>query len=319
MTTLTLENNTRHLYQDSAVYASCHACAYLFWPTVALYVMDGSNANMKVTSFYLLAGAAMVYIIGLLDDVIEVSAKQKFWVQIFSACWLIIARLHFNNLYGLFGIWEIPYYVGMALTVIFVVAVDNAMNLIDGIDGLCSSLAIITLAGFGVMFASVGMWVYCVMIAGLMGVLVAYFYFNMFGQRRKIFMGDSGSLTIGFMLAVFCVKLSMNLPTRMPYDAGRMLIAVSFLMVPCMDVLRVMAVRKKAGKNFFTPDRNHIHHRLMDVGFTMYQTLGIIVLLDIAIVGLTALLTWVGVQPTIILAADMAVFTLFFYGLKRKK
>lgn len=294
-------------------------CISFFAATGALFAMDGSDANIKVSSFYLLAGAAMVYLIGLLDDVIEISAKQKLAVQIFSACWLIIAGLYFNNLYGLFGIWEIPSCIGMPLTVFFVVAVDNAMNLIDGIDGLCAGLCIVALAGFGVMFANIGLWVYCVLIAGLIGVLLAYSFFNMVSKKRKIFMGDSGSLTLGYLLAVFFVKLSMNIPWLTPYDETRMILASSFLIVPCLDVLRVMITRKRQHKALFCPDRNHIHHRLMDAGCTMRQALGVILLLDLGIIAMNVLFVWQNVQITFILILDILMFISFFYGLQRVK
>lgn len=285
----------------------------LFVATQALYLLYDREPNISMSSLYMLIGMMLVYVIGMLDDVIGISAKHKLQVQILSACLLPMANMYIDNLYGLFGIWEIPPQIGMPLTVLFVVAVDNAMNLIDGIDGLCSGLTIIALMGFGLMFVQMDMWVYCVMVAGLVGVLVAYSMYNIFGRSHKIFMGDAGSLTLGFMLAAFCVKLSMNQPDVMPYDEGRMMMAMSFLMVPCLDVLRVMIVRKRAHEPLFTPDRNHIHHRLMDAGFTMHQTLGIIVALDLVIVALTAVLTWLGVQATIVLAADVAVFALFFH------
>ncbi len=290
----------------------------LFVATQAVYLLYDREPNISMSSLYMLVGMMLVYIIGMLDDVIGISAKHKLQVQILSACLLPMANMYINNLYGLFGIWEIPAHIGMPLTVLFVVAVDNAMNLIDGIDGLCSGLTIVALAGFGLMFAKMDMWVYCVMVAGLIGVLVAYSVFNIFGRSHKIFMGDAGSLTLGFMLASFCVKLSMEQQSHMVYDDGRMMMTLSFLMVPCLDVVRVMAVRKRAHEPLFTPDRNHIHHRLIDAGYTMHQALGIIVALDLVIVGITAALTWLDVQATLVLAADIALFALFFRWLKRK-
>jgi UDP-GlcNAc:undecaprenyl-phosphate/decaprenyl-phosphate GlcNAc-1-phosphate transferase len=286
--------------------------------TLALYFLNDKQTNISLASVYQLIGVMMVYLVGMLDDVVGVSANRKLVVQILSACCLPLANLYINNLYGLFGIGQIPAWVGMPLTVFFVVAVDNAMNLIDGIDGLCAGLSIIALAGFGMMFAGIDFWVYCVIIAGLIGVLLSYSYFNMFSTRRKIFMGDSGSLTLGFLMAVFFVKLSMNNPLLAPYDGSRMIMAASFLIVPCFDVARVMMERKRLHKPMFSPDRNHIHHRLIDAGCTQHQALGVILALDLCFVAMNCLLLWFGVQFTVILITDIVVFVLFHYLLQLK-
>ena len=286
--------------------------------TLALYFLNDKQTNISLASVYQLIGVMMVYLVGMLDDVVGVSANRKLVVQILSACCLPLANLYFNNLYGLFGIGQIPAWAGMPLTVFFVVAVDNATNLIDGIDGLCAGLSIIALAGFGLMFARIDFWVYCVIIAGLIGVVAAYCYFNVFSTRRKIFMGDSGSLTLGFLLAVFVVKLSMNNPLLAPYDGSRMIMAASFLIVPCFDVARVMMERKRLHKPMFSPDRNHIHHRLIDAGCTQHQALGAILALDLGFVAVNALLLRLGVQFTLILVTDIAVFALFHYLLQLK-
>lgn len=296
----------------------CMVVSFLI-ATLALYFLQGRQTSISLSSVYLLIGVMMVYVVGVIDDLIGVRARKKLVVQIVSACSLPIAGLYINDLYGLFGIGHIPSYMGMPLTVFLVVAIDNAMNLIDGIDGLCAGLSVIAMVGFGLMFAGIGFWAFCVMIAGLIGVLLSYSYFNIFSKSRKIFMGDSGSLTLGFLLAVFFVKLSMNIPWMEIYDERRMMVAASFLVVPCFDVVRVMIARKRIHKPLFSPDRNHIHHRLMDAGFTPHQALGVILLLALCFVGLNSLLSWIGVQPTIIFVADVAAFALFFWLLERKK
>ena len=134
---------------------------------------------------------------GIVDDILGLSPLIKFIVQIIAACALPLSGLYINNMYGFFGIHEIPYYIGFPLTVLTIVFIDNAINLIDGIDGLAASLSIIALSGFLYMFIVQNVWSYSILIAGLIGVLVAFMYFNLFGSaenNRKIFMGDSGSL-----------------------------------------------------------------------------------------------------------------------------
>lgn len=285
---------------------------------LSLYLLSNRQVHVSLMSIGLIVGAMIVYAVGLLDDLIEVRATRKMMVQIVSACCLPLSGLYFTNLYGLLGIWEIPWYVGVPLTVLFVVAVDNAMNLIDGIDGLCAGISLIGLAGFAVMFAHIGVWTYTVALAGLAGVLVAYSYFNLLSKRRKIFMGDSGSLTLGYILATCVVKLAQWLPGGSVFDEHQMVFAMSFLTVPCLDVLRVMFTRKRMGKGLFEPDRSHLHHRLIDAGYTQHQALGLILLLDLDLVALNVVMAWKDVPPTLILVVDMLVFALFCYGVHRR-
>ena len=291
-----------------------------FLATFALRFFDaGKQAVISVGSVDVLIGALMLYVVGVIDDIVGVRARRKLIAQIAAACMLPVALLYINNFYGLLGIGEIPFFVGVPLTVFVVVGVVNAMNLIDGIDGLCSGLSIIALLGYGVLFAMAGMWAYVVMVAGLVGVLTAYTYFNMFSTGHKIFMGDSGSLTLGFALSFFFVKLSMVNRMALPMDDHRMIMAASFLIVPCFDVLRVMGARKRMGRGIFTPDRNHIHHRLIDGGCSMHQALAVILLLDLALVGLNALLLWAGVQVTLIAVIDVVAFMGFFKVLRGRQ
>ena len=164
---------------------------------------------------------------GIADDIVGVKAKTKFVFQIAAASLLPLSGLYINNLYGFCGIHEIPFAVGFPLTVLCIAFIDNAMNLIDGIDGLASGLALIALAGFIYGFYCIQLYIYCILIAGLMGILLAYTYYNIFGKPEKglkIFMGDSGSLTLGFMLSFFTIKFAMSRPDLIPdgkYKIGR--------------------------------------------------------------------------------------------------
>ncbi len=278
---------------------------------LALYFIEGKTAGISLPSVCLAIGVMVVYVVGVIDDVVGVEANKKLVVQIASACFIPLSGLYINNLYGFLGIGEIPCYVGVPLTVFLVVYIDNAMNLVDGIDGLCSGLSIIALAGFALMFAEIEFWVSCVMIAGLIGVLLSYSYFNIFGKRHKIFMGDSGSLTLGFLLSVFLLKLSMNNPQIAYYDGHRMIMAASFLVVPCFDVVRVVMVRMRQRKPLFAPDRNHIHHKLVDAGCPPRAALCIILGLSLCFVALNGLLTHFDVSVNWILLLDIATYTLF--------
>jgi UDP-GlcNAc:undecaprenyl-phosphate/decaprenyl-phosphate GlcNAc-1-phosphate transferase len=235
-----------------------------------------SNHNLTINlwSLYFLVGILLIYGIGIIDDLIGLPAMLKFIVQIIAACFMPLSGLYINNMYGFCGIWEIPLYIGCPITVLIIVFITNSINLIDGIDGLAGGIVIIALTGFGYLFALQGVWAYVILISGLIGVLVPYQYFNILGKvenNRKIFMGDSGSLTLGFILGFLFVKYSMNNPYVMPYRKDGLLLAYTLLIVPTFDVARVILIRLRNKKPIFGADKNHIHHKLMRTGMNQHQ------------------------------------------------
>lgn len=153
----------------------------------AMYVINTTDRQVTINlwSIYFLLSMLMIYVMGIVDDILGLSPLIKFIVQIIAACALPLSGLYINNMYGFLGIYEIPYYIGFPLTVLTIVFIDNAMNLIDGIDGLAASLAIMALSGFLYMFIIQNVWSYSILIAGLIGVLVAFMYFNLFGSAEK--------------------------------------------------------------------------------------------------------------------------------------
>lgn len=268
----------------------------------------------------------IIYTIGIIDDVVGLKAKTKFVFQIIAASLLPISGLYLNNLYGFCGINEIPFVVAFPLTVLSIAFINNAMNLIDGIDGLAAGLAFIALGGFLYGFYCIHLFIYCIIIAGLMGVLLAYMYYNIFGKQEKglkIFMGDAGSLTLGFMLGFFIIKFSMSRPDLIPcgkysirllfstvdYDKICLLFAYSLVIVPTFDVFRVIIVRMHHHIPIFNPDRRHIHHKLLAAGLSQHATLVTILFMQIAYIILNMFLsTFAGI--TTIVLADIIIFTL---------
>lgn len=188
----------------------------------------------------------LLYLTGIADDLVGVRYRQKFAIQIFCACLFPLSGLWINDLYGLFGIHELSAYVGIPFTVLTVVFITNAINLIDGIDGLASGLSSVALLVFTFLFISKGLWSYAMLSAGTFGVLVPFFYYNVFGsveRARKIFMGDTGSLTLGYTLSFLAIKYSQHNTDIMPYTEGAFLIAFSTMIIPAFDVVRVVLVR----------------------------------------------------------------------------
>lgn len=238
------------------------------------------DLDMTTRLFAMICCLFMLYLMGITDDLIGLRYRLKFIVQILCGFLLVLSGLYFDSLYGLFGIHDIPCYIGMPFTVLIVVYILNAVNLIDGIDGLASGLGIIAFFAFGCMFARLQWWMYAFLAFASFSVLLPFFYYNVYGKinrGRKIFMGDTGSLTIGLLLAVMAIRFSMSDPMKELAFPGAIVMAFSFLIVPMLDVVRVVIHRLRSGKSPFLPDKNHIHHKFMALGMPQRQAMACIV------------------------------------------
>ena len=278
------------------------------------YLCVGKNLlNMDLATHLLslFSGLFVLYLMGMMDDLIGVRYRSKFILQVVCGVLLVASGLCFDNFYGVFGISDIPQWVGRPFTVLVIVFIMNAINLIDGIDGLASGLSIIAFIAFGCMFSILGWWVYSFLAFSALGVLIPFFYYNVFGKvrrGRKIFMGDTGSLTIGMLLAAMAIRLSMTDAVKDATFPGAIVIAFSFLMVPMLDVVRVIIHRLRIGKNPFLPDKNHIHHKFMKLGMPQHQAM-------ISIVSIAAVFAVVNVfaihyiSTTALFLIDVLVWT----------
>lgn len=287
--------------------------------SIVIVVISLTGNNHKIVlstwSLAMMLSAMIIYCVGVVDDIFGLDAKVKFTMQIIASAIIPFCGLWINNLYGLFGIHEIPAYLGMPLTVFLFVFIDNAFNLIDGIDGLAATLAILALIGFIYCFSPYDLIAYEVMIAGLIGILVSYLRYNLWGNAEKgnkIFMGDSGSLTLGFILAFLFVKAIAVNPNVMPMSTRRVLIAYSLLIIPTYDVVRVVLHRLRWKKPIFVADKSHIHHKLMELGLSQHQALISILSLAIGYIVINLIMyDLVGIDLTIILLIDIATYTIF--------
>ena len=252
---------------------------------LALLVMghneDRNTIHVSLWACCFMLGLIMIYTMGIIDDLLGLDAKTKFFVQIIAATLLPLSGLYINHLYGFFGIAEIPFWVGACLTVFMIVFIVNSINLIDGIDGLAAGLSFLALGGFLTCFIRFGLITYCILIAGMMGVLVPYLYFNICGdpeKNQKIFMGDSGSLTLGFILSMLFVKFAMDNPAIMEFRRGGLMLSITMLLVPMFDVVRVVLTRMFHKRALFQADKNHLHHKWLRAGLGQHQALFAILL-----------------------------------------
>lgn len=286
----------------------CHNLCYGF------NILDLISTTRLLTLFSCLF---VLYLMGIMDDLIGVRYRSKFIIQIACGILLVTCGFYFNNFYGLFGIYEIPGWIGMPFTVFIIVYILNAVNLIDGIDGLASGLSMIAFLAFGILCIWLHWWLYALIAFASLGVLIPFFYYNVFGQAdrgRKIFMGDAGSLTIGMLLAILAIRLSMFDPIKESILPKTIIIAFSFLMVPMLDVVRVVIHRLRCGKSPFLPDKNHIHHKFMALGLTQHQ----------ALIGITGIAFFFAalnmglirhLSTTMLFLLDMMIWTVMHIGI----
>ena len=269
-----------------------------------------------MSNVMMVIGAILIYLIGIFDDLKGLKAFHKFIIQTIAALVFPLCNLMISNLHGLFGIHEIPLWIGYPLTVFIILLIVNAMNLIDGIDGLASGLAFLILGSFAYLYYNLGAYLFCLISTSLAGATLAFFFFNFYGKvgRLKTFMGDSGSLFLGYVIAYLAIKYQMsNEPIGFPYREESLLISFTLVFLPCIDVIRVAILRKLHGRSMFEADKTHIHHRIMQMGLDMHTTLGIIIALFVSISLINYGLYVGGLQTEYIIGVDLTIYTLFIW------
>lgn len=261
--------------------------------------------------YFLICSLILLYLAGLKDDLIGLRYRSKFVIQLIAVSMLSLSGLWINNLYGLFGISELSLWIGIPFTILVVVFIINSINLIDGIDGLASGLSGISLLVMGFLYLTHELWIYAMLAFAALGTLIPFFYYNVWGKAehcRKIFMGDTGSLTLGYLLAFLIIRYSSCHPELMPCSEEMFVIAFSTILVPVFDVFRVILVRVRNHKHIFTADKNHLHHKLLAMGFTPRRAMWLILLGAVLFCALNVLLIQF-LNINILLIADIGIYT----------
>lgn len=298
---------------------------YFFTPPDAVggALLTKSQFVVKTSTLIIGFCALLIYLVGIIDDLREIKAKQKFMVQAIVALALPACNLYINNLYGLFGIYELSFWMAYPLTVFVILLVVNAINLIDGIDGLASGLSVVMLTLFAAEFHRLGADTYALPAIAIAGSLCAFMLFNIFGSvehHTKIFMGDGGSLLLGFCLSYFLLKLGMDNRAILPYDPNALFYGITLLFLPTADLARVALERLRQRQPIFQADKRHIHHRLMGAGLTMHQTLLVILGLEVlfCIVNYFCI-NCLEMGATLTLLLDILIFAFFNLVLMRSQ
>jgi UDP-N-acetylmuramyl pentapeptide phosphotransferase/UDP-N-acetylglucosamine-1-phosphate transferase len=226
------------------------------------------------------ASLMFIFFMGEKDDLINMPPKKKLVIELSAAALISIgADLRFTSLHGFLGIEILPIWASVVLSIFVIVFIMNAFNLIDGIDGLAAGIGILAAVVFGTWFFLTGDIGYTVICAAIAGALIAFLPYNFHKGKLKIFMGDTGSLTVGFLLAVLAIRFNENNLTNItPYNFNSApAIILSILILPLFDTIRVFIIRLRLKKNPFYGDNNHLHHRLIRIGFNHTQTALILV------------------------------------------
>lgn len=259
---------------------------------------------------YLLCAEMLMYIVGIADDLVGLRYTTKFAAQIICAAFICATGAYIHDLGGDIGINDIPAWIEWLVSGFIVVYLVNAINLIDGIDGLASGLSGIALLYYGILLLSAGQYEISLLAFAQLGTLVPFFYFNVFGnpqKRKKIFMGDTGALTLGITLAFISLSI-----TNIDVDASgkhynNLILAFSPLIIPIFDVVRVYFHRVRKHRNPFLPDKCHIHHKLLALGLGQRGALCSI-LVSAVIFMLVNVLLSPYVSLFLILIADIALW-----------
>ena len=224
-----------------------------------------NSFDIRIVSGLLLASVVM-FLIGLKDDLMGLSARKKLFFQLFTALYLVfMGGVKISNLHGLLGIYEIDGTSRSLLTLVEIVGITNAYNLIDGIDGLAAGTGILISIVYGALFTLSGQMEYGIVSFSLTGSLIAFFFYNVFGKANKIFMGDTGSLLLGIVFAFLTIKFLDQPGHSQAQLFGSPAIALSIMIVPIVDTIRVMIIRMAQKRSPFSPDMNHIHHQMIRI------------------------------------------------------
>lgn len=269
---------------------------------------------------YFMAACLVIFFLGIKDDILILSASKKFLGQLFAAGIIIkFGGIQIHDMYGFLGLHELPPTVSVLLTIFTIIVITNSFNLIDGVDGLAGSLGILTSVIFGLYFMQTGQSLYAVMAFALGGSLVGFLIYNF--SPAKIFMGDTGSLLIGLLNSVFVIKFITTAadPASVFPIASAPAIGFAILIVPLFDTLRVVTIRVLNRRSPFSPDRNHIHHFLLDLGLKHPGVVATCVLGNAAFIALAWFLRGAGTTVVMFMLSGCAIILISIVYYSRPK
>jgi UDP-N-acetylmuramyl pentapeptide phosphotransferase/UDP-N-acetylglucosamine-1-phosphate transferase len=276
-------------------------------------------------SLTLLVSISVLFFTGILDDILNISAKLKFLGQFIGVAILMFkSDFRILSLHGFLGINEIPLFASIFGSMFLLLALINAFNLLDGIDGLTAITGIIVASFYSFMFYKLEFFYYFYISLTTIATLMAFLRYN-FSTKLKIFMGDTGSLIIGLVLGLLTLKL-MTSPAQsyaaLNFDQRQLpLLIIAVLFIPILDTCRVMLIRFFKGVSMFKPDRNHIHHIIVDYGLSHWKASSIIGLVNfiVAISMFFVIIRFTATQSLLILICTFVISVLLLFLINKNK
>ena len=233
---------------------------------------------------FLLLGMLIIFFVGIVDDILVLSPLEKLIGESISGfCLICLANIRITNLCGVFDLYDLPLLPSYLLSLFILLALTNSINLIDGVDGLASGHGMLYCLFYGCYFALVSDTAWAIMAICLMGSMSVYFIYNVFG-RKKIFMGDSGSLFLGYVLTaiiIHFIELNNGSYQTNYQIANAPFVCLCTTIVPIYDMVRVAIIRMHNNKSPFLPDKNHIHHLLLQNNFSHVQITCILLFISV--------------------------------------
>jgi UDP-GlcNAc:undecaprenyl-phosphate GlcNAc-1-phosphate transferase len=276
---------------------------------------DFSQIYESVKEFKILVATSLVlFFVGVKDDIIGTAPVKKLFANILVGLILVLmGDIRITGLHGVFGVEEIPVWGSVFLSLFTYIVVVNAMNLIDGVDGLAAGVGFIAASVFGAWFVFANEFTLAALSFSLSGALLGFLIFNF--SPAKIFMGDSGSLIIGMFLCVLSIKLIEYPVTRIDsfwVHISNPMIVIAALSYPLTDTLRIFVIRAAKGQSPFAADRNHLHHRLLDAGYSHVQTVIIIYVFSVLCVGVSLLSYFINPSLTLLAVIGFSMIFILF-------
>lgn len=299
--------------------ATLFACA--LWFPFDKPEQEVGESGVRLFQF-VVATLIIMFFVGIKDDIIGTAPIKKLAAHVIVGMILVLmAETRLRSMHGLFGIEDIPLWASIFLSLFTMIVVVNAYNLIDGVDGLAAGVGLIGAAGLGVVFAFTDQLVPAILAFSLTGALGAFLVFNF--SPAKIFMGDSGSLSIGLIMSILVITFIEQTPAvgspAWIKPLVNPVVGMAFLAYPLTDTLRIFGHRAVRGVSPFSADRNHLHHLLIDSGMSHRKTVIWIYIANLAMIGLAVYtsmvmsITW----SFIITGASAVVFSLIPWWVKR--
>lgn len=283
----------------------------VFFGMVTAFATAGLLLDIS-NMFAMLCVMTIMLYVGTMDDILGLSPKVRFLAEIFVILLLMYCNKYsINNFHGLWGIYEISEWIAVPLTVFACVGIINAINMIDGVNGLSSGYCIVTSIIFGSAFIFAGDFNRASLAILSVGALLPFFFHNVFGKKSKMFIGDGGTMLMGSIMSVFVInalKTDSALATATPDNFGLIPFTLAVLVIPVFDTLRVMTARIIRGKSPFNPDKTHLHHLLIDLHFSHIGTTMVEIFASLFVVAAWYLSYWLGAS------IDVQLYIVIFIG-----